>query len=169
MIDAARLRIACAERKVYRAAHFLIKEDIFRAAMHVEVVPKGKFSQAARTLVHSQHFLKVILTLCGSSFDDNAMLETQSHIFDRAAAVGCREAEADVPIRRIFHRAGKKLTAGEVVFPIAIDKHTICNRELQVGVLAAQVNGALAFEPLYETPLLSREFLCRRSIVGAVS
>src|SRR5712691_10768401 len=116
MIDATRLRIACAERQVYRAAHFLIKEDVFRAAIHVEVVPKGKFSQATRTLVHSQHFLKVILALRSSSFDDNTMLEAQPHIFDRAAAVGCREAEADVPIRRILNRAGKKLTAGEVVF-----------------------------------------------------
>src|SRR5215471_18836264 len=102
--------------------HFLIKEDIFRAAIHVVVIAKGELTEPPCPFIHAKHFVKVVLALRSRGFDDDTVFEAQTHILDGTTAEGGWETVANVAISRVLNWAGEELSTGEVVVPAIIEK-----------------------------------------------
>ena len=118
---AARLGVAHADRQVHRAADLLVEQDLLRAGGDAVVGADAELAEPARALVGVEHLDQEVLALLGRGVDDLAVLEAEAHAGHLAAAVGGRERERDLAVRRVLDRAGEELAVGHVVLARAGD------------------------------------------------
>src|SRR6266487_2732948 len=119
MINTASFGVAFAEGEVDGAAHFLVKEDVFDAAIDAGVVAEGELTEIASTVVNVEHMQKVVLTMAGTGFDDFAFAEDEPHAFDSASIIGGGYVELNNAIGTVFEGACEEFATGEVTLAIA--------------------------------------------------
>src|SRR5260370_17608507 len=128
LVVTARLWIARTQGQVHGTTHLLIKKCIPGAAIHTRVIPKSNLAQVTRSRVQLQHLLQKILPLPRTRLNHLSLAQYQPYPLDSMAFKRRRHIKLDHAIRTILNRPRKKLTAWELAFALAIDKHPLPNR-----------------------------------------
>src|SRR3712207_4620848 len=150
----AGLLLGAPDRQVHRAAELLVEEDVLGRPAYAVVGPDAELAQVSRPLVRAEHGLEELIPLLGARLDYPALHKAQPHPQDLAPRHGHRDAEVDLPVRRVLDRTGEDLSARHVVPAVAVHEGSPLDGERKVGPLPDDSHLPGPLEPIYEPLLL---------------
>src|SRR4051812_4546051 len=103
------------------ATDLFVEEGVTRVALDLKVRADRAFAEEAAALVAVEHADQEVFAFVGAGIDDFAVLESKPRALHFAAVINGGEAEVDLTVDAVDHRAGEDFAVGKILVPIAVD------------------------------------------------